>query len=76
MALPEGQAAADQVLPQARLGFVDAEGGSMAKRRPGQFGRDTLLVKPVAGLVERTEEGRRQKIWRNARCDAHVVGAE
>ena len=55
--LPERPAAADLVLPQARLRFVNAQRGSRAQRRAEMLGRQALLVDAVAGFVQDAEEG-------------------
>ena len=49
--LPENFAAADMILPEARLGFMDAVRNRLAQRRAVVLRRQSLIVKPVAGLV-------------------------
>ena len=85
VALPEGEAANDMVLPQARLGFMGAEAGASDRiesdeiRREGRAGIggvDALLVEPMPDLVGRAEHGGRKIVPVVAGGDAHVVAGE
>ena len=53
---PESPGAGDQVLPQTRLGFVDAHRDATGEGRAGVGGLNTLLVESVTGLVPSGEE--------------------
>ena len=53
---PERQAAADEVLPQARLRLVQAERRGLRDRRVLVLRVEPLVVEPVAGLVERRRQ--------------------
>lgn len=49
--LPEGFAPADVIFPEPRLRFMDAERNRLPKWCSVMFGRQSLIVKPVASLV-------------------------
>jgi hypothetical protein len=70
---PEIQGVSDKVLPQSRLGLVDAHGGSAGKRCAGVGGVDSLFVECVAGFVHRGEEGGREPRLLEAGGDPHVL---
>ena len=49
--LPEGPGASDQVLPESRLGFVDAQGGTASQGQAFVLGVNALVVQGVAHFV-------------------------
>src|SRR5207249_4693289 len=68
--LPKSRAAANMIFPEARLGFVDAEGSGAAQGGAVVFGGKPLLVKTVAGFVENAKEGLRKILLVVARGQA------
>ena len=74
--LPERPPAADQVLPEPRLGLADAERGAGAQRAGGQFRRDAQPVQAVAALVDGPEHARAQQIGVEARGEPAVGGTQ
>ena len=60
------------IFPEARLGFVDAEGSGAAQGGAVVFGGKPLLVKTVAGFVENAKEGLRKILLVVARGQAAV----
>ena len=76
---PEGERTTDDVLPQAALGLVQRHRevrlrGSRLERRAIVFGRDAVLVEPVAAFVHRGEEGV-DVVLVVAGCDSDVLEA-
>src|SRR4051794_19664279 len=70
---PEGQTAADRVLPQPGLGFVHAQRHCLAHRRAVMSGIESLLVESVPDLVQYAEEGVAKIARAIARGDAVVA---
>ncbi len=70
---PERPAAADQVLPEPRLRFVNPQRDCLAHRRAIMGFLQTLLVKPVADLVEDAEKGVAELVLVEPRRDAAVA---
>ena len=73
---PEGPAPTHDVLPQARLAFVNAGGGPAGERRALVFPGHPLLVQGVARLVHHAEKRLSQVVFLDARGDAHVAEGE
>ena len=71
--LPEGPAAADEVLPRPRLRLVNAQGDGLPQRQAEAVGRQALFVDPVSRLVQDAEEGRVEETPVVTRGDAAVV---
>src|SRR4051794_31997268 len=69
---PEGQRAADEVLPHSALRLVHAERHAARERRPLERGIDLVLVEPVPELVHRPEEAA-EVVREVARRDAYVA---
>ena len=74
--LPEGPAAAHEVLPQPRLRFVNAQRNGLAQRHAETVRRQALFVDAVARLVQDAEEGRIEEMLVVARGDAAVVRSQ
>jgi hypothetical protein len=73
---PEGSGATDAIFPEAGLGFVNAEGGGLAKGRAELGFRETLVVETVAGLVEDPVEGDHEVAFVVAGGHACIARAE
>ena len=74
--LPERAPAADQVLPEARLGLADAERGARAQGAGGERRRDAQPVQAVAALVNGAEHAGGEQIGMEAGGEPAVGGAE
>ena len=70
---PEGEAAAHEVLPQARRALVHPGRGAFRQEGALQGGIDALLVEGVASLVEGAEKGLSQVALPDPVGDAHVA---
>src|SRR5580698_5437300 len=57
---PERLAPTDVILPQARLGFVDAQGHRRAQRRAEMLCRQPLLIQAVPGFMQNPIERLRE----------------
>ena len=68
--------AADEVFPEAGLGFVNAERNRFAERRAPVIGGEALRVEGVAGFVKDAEEGVAEVLFVVAGGHADVVRAE
>lgn len=55
--MPEGAGAADMVLPQPRLAFVQSHAWRIAEQRVAVIGIEALIVKTVTALVHGGEHG-------------------
>ena len=73
---PEAEAAPDVVLPQARLGFVNAQRDGGTERRAVVLGAQSLIVESVAGFVQHAVERLGEAAFIIARGQAAVAGAE
>src|SRR6202022_4122793 len=74
--LPERLASTDQVLPQPRLGLMDARRGAVPKWGAVELFAYALLVHGVARLVHQTEKAHVEEVRRYARRDARVSRSE
>src|SRR6266404_772872 len=72
--LPEGPVSADEVLPEARLGLVDAKRRRLAHRRAEVLRVEALLVQGVAHFVQDAEEPVVETVAVVARGDAAIAG--
>src|SRR2546430_9204830 len=73
---PEGEAPADQVLPEARLGLVDAGRRAVPQRRAVDLGAHALVVHGMSGFVDRAEEAFVEEVARDPGRDADVARPE
>ena len=73
--VPERAAAADMVLPQPRLGFLQSHARGFGEQRVAIVGIEALIVEAVAALVQRRQHRRRQVGLVDADGEANVVGA-
>ncbi len=73
---PEGSIAPDTVFPEAGLGFMNAEGGGLAKGRAELGFWKTLVVETVAGLVPDPVEGDHEVAFVVAGGHAGIARAE
>src|SRR5207253_7648834 len=73
---PEGEAAADEVFPEAGLRFMHAWRRTSPQRSPVDVLAHAMVVHGVSRLMDRSEQTLVEEIAGHARCDAHVAGAE
>ncbi len=74
--LPEGIGAPDQVLPHARLGFVDAGRSATVERGAVERLVGSHVIHGVPGLMQRAEQRRSHVIGVHTSGDAHIPPAE
>ena len=71
---PPDQASADVVFPETGMGFVDTERGEFSKGKTIGFGRQTLFVKGMTGLVDTTPGHVRKVTLIYPGSDADILG--